>query len=78
MRASREVSGHELEDDQNDLLTLECSSFLPRGEVMCIAHLWLELCTWVETMMCSVLQIRSVAVPTVTANISKKKEKLEF
>ena len=28
--------------------------------------------------MCSVLQIRSVAVPTVTANISKKKEKLEF
>ena len=31
MRASREVSGHELEDDQNDLLTLECSSFLPMG-----------------------------------------------
>ena len=30
MRASREVSGHELEDDRNDLLTLECSSFLPR------------------------------------------------
>ena len=73
MTASQEVSGHELEDDRNDLLTLECSSF---GEVMCIAHLWLELCTWAETMMCSVLQIRSVAVPTVTANISKKK--LEF
>ena len=27
MRASREVSGHELEDDRNNLLTLECSSF---------------------------------------------------
>ena len=41
MRASREVSGHELEDDQNDLLTLECSSFLPKGR-SCALH----TCGW--------------------------------